>query len=171
MKTFWKVAGLLFVSGILIAGYTLKAQKQGQQSRALHGFDHKIIAHSQDMIKEGREVFRFNTFGDESFWGDTLELHKAIEGSKFGGVGPGVSPATATAVGLKIDVDALPQSVIGALKVGQVDLNDPAVTLARNGYRAEQDAAPADSQKYANERGTRSVYLGHPSLLTTVDSI
>ncbi|PYX30676.1 MAG: hypothetical protein DMG80_11720 [Acidobacteria bacterium] len=129
MKTFWKVAGLLFVSGILIAGYTLKAQKQGQQSRALHGFDHKIIAHSQDMIKEGREVFRFNTFGDESFWGDTLELHKAIEGSKFGGVGPGVSPATATAVGLKIDVDALPQSVIGALKVGQVDLNDPAVTL------------------------------------------
>ena len=61
------------------------------------------------MIEEGREIFRFDTFGDEAFWGDTLKLHQAIEGERFGGVGPGVSPATALAVGLKVDAEALPR--------------------------------------------------------------
>jgi hypothetical protein len=84
----------------------------------------------QQMFGQGRDVFRFDTFGDQAFWGDALKLHQAIEGSKFGGVGPGVSPTTALAVGLKVDVDALPASLIQALKNGQVDLSDPAVTLA-----------------------------------------
>src|ERR1041384_3376979 len=54
------------------------------------------------MLADGRHTFRFDTFGDEDFWGGTLQLHTAIEGSKFkGGVGPGVSPAMALAVGLK----------------------------------------------------------------------
>jgi mono/diheme cytochrome c family protein len=79
---------------------------------------------------EGRRIFRFDTFGDQQFWGDALKLHQAIEGSKFGGVGPGVSPSTALAVGLKVDVDVLPASLIQQLKNGKVDLNDPGVTLA-----------------------------------------
>src|SRR4030095_2964198 len=58
------------------------------------------------------------------------KLHQAIEGEQFGGVGPGVSPATALSVGLKVDVKALPDSLKRQLKKGQVDLNDPAVTLA-----------------------------------------
>src|SRR6202140_5261688 len=82
------------------------------------------------MMKEGQETFRFDTFGDEAFWGDTLKLHRAIEGAKLGGVGTGVSPATALAVGLKVDVDALPFSLIAALKQGNVNLNSPATTLA-----------------------------------------
>jgi hypothetical protein len=82
------------------------------------------------LFEEGRHTFRFDTFGDEAFWGDTLGLHKAIEGAKLGGVGPGVSPKTALAVGLKVDVDALPPSLIGALKNGQANLDDPATTLA-----------------------------------------
>src|SRR5262249_24260256 len=82
------------------------------------------------MVDQGRATFRFDTFGDQEFWGDTLKLHEAIEGDKLGGVGPGVSPATALAVGLKVDQDALPSSLLGALKAGQVNLNDPAVTLA-----------------------------------------
>ena len=45
-----------------------------------------------------------DTFGDEAFWGDTLKLHQAIAGAKHGGVGPGVSPKTALAVGLKVDM-------------------------------------------------------------------
>jgi mono/diheme cytochrome c family protein len=81
-------------------------------------------------FEQGRRAFRFDTFGDQSFWGDALKLHQAIEGSKLGGVGPGVSPNTALAVGLKVDADALPPSLVQALKNGQVDLNDPAVTLA-----------------------------------------
>ncbi len=80
-------------------------------------------------LRNGRDTFRFDTFGDEAFWGDTLKLHQAIEGSKFGGGGPGVSPAAALAVGLKVDVDALPPAVVNALRAGAVNLNDPGVTL------------------------------------------
>jgi hypothetical protein len=85
---------------------------------------------TMDLIAEGKHIFRFDTFGDEDFWGGQLRLHAAIEGEQFGGVGPGVSPATALEVGLKVDVKALPQRLQNQLKRGQVDLNDPAVTLA-----------------------------------------
>jgi len=86
--------------------------------------------HAQQMLRQGRETFRFDTFGDEAFWGDTLKLHQAIEGAKLGGVGPGLSPAAALGLGLKVDVDALPKSLIARLKAGKVNLNDPAVTVA-----------------------------------------
>jgi hypothetical protein len=82
------------------------------------------------MIKEGRQTFRFDTFGDEEFWGDALQLHRALAGAKLGGVGPGVSPKTALAVGLKVDVDALPGDLVQQLKQKQVDLDDPATTVA-----------------------------------------
>ena len=59
------------------------------------------------LVAQGKDTFRFNTFGDEAFWGDTLQLHLAIAGAANGGVGGGVSPRTALAVGLKVDVDAL----------------------------------------------------------------
>ena len=82
------------------------------------------------LAKEGRHVFRQSTFGDQTFWGGVLHLHKAIEGKKLGGVGPGVSPKTALAVGLKVDVTKLPKSVRQGIKNGQVDLDSPATTLA-----------------------------------------
>jgi hypothetical protein len=82
------------------------------------------------MLDQGRRTFRFDTFGDEAFWGDTLKLHQAVAGAKQGGVGPGVSPKTALAVGLKVDLDALPQSLVDGLKNGTVDLTDPATTVA-----------------------------------------
>lgn len=87
-------------------------------------------------FEKGRQIFRFDTFGDEAFWGDTLRLHEAIEGAQLGGVGPGVSPRTALAVGLKVDVDALPASLVAALKQGQVDLDSPATTVALLGLNA-----------------------------------
>ena len=93
-------------------------------------FEHAIRQNWLHMFNEGRRTFRYETFGDEAWWGDTLHLHQAIEGAKLGGVGPGVSPATALAVGLKVDVDAIPPNVVQALAHGQVNLNDPAVTLA-----------------------------------------
>lgn len=95
-----------------------------------HDRDDDSDDHAERLTNRGREIFRFDTFGDEAFWGDTIHLHQAIEGAKLGGVGPGVSPATALAVGLKVDVDALPSSLVQALKKGQVNLNDPATTLA-----------------------------------------
>jgi hypothetical protein len=84
----------------------------------------------QRLVDEGKQIFRFDTFGDEVFWGDTLKLHHAIEGSKFGGVGAGVSPKTALAVGLKVDMEALPAPLVEQIKEGKVDLDDPATTLA-----------------------------------------
>lgn len=87
-------------------------------------------ANAQRMLEEGKETFRFDTFGDEAFWSEALQLHRAIAGATLGGVGPGVSPKTALAVGLKVDVDALPQSLISQLKHGRVNLDDPATTLA-----------------------------------------
>jgi cytochrome c5 len=82
------------------------------------------------MLKDGQQTFRFDTFGDEAWWGDTLRLHEAIEGVKFGGIGPGISPATALSLGLKVDLDAMPASLVQQIKMGEVNLNDPAVTLA-----------------------------------------
>lgn len=79
---------------------------------------------------DGQKIFRFDTFGDEAFWTDTLRMHEVIEGAALGGVGPGVSPATALAVGLKVDLDALPPSLVADLKAGRVDLKSPATTVA-----------------------------------------
>lgn len=82
------------------------------------------------LMLEGRATFRHDTFGDEAFWGDALRLSEAIAGEANGGVGPGVSPATALAVGLKVDVEALPSRVLRDLRRGSLNLDDPAVTLA-----------------------------------------
>jgi hypothetical protein len=98
--------------------------------RPVTELDRQIDKHAKRTLAEGREIFRFDTFGDESFWGDTIKLHQAIQGTRFNGVGPGVSPKTALAVGLKVDVDALPHELIRNLKRGQVNLDDPATTLA-----------------------------------------
>jgi len=89
-----------------------------------------VEANALTTLKNGRNIFRFDTFGDQAFWGDTLKLHQAIEGADHGGIGPGVGPGTALAVGLKVDVDALPQPLKQKLAAGRVDLNDPANTLA-----------------------------------------
>ena len=74
------------------------------------------------LVAQGKEIFRFDTFGDEKYWTDTLRMHEVIESA--------VTPAAALSVGLKVDVDALPQSVKDALAAGQVDLNSTATTLA-----------------------------------------
>lgn len=91
--------------------------------------DRDGLSQAEQTLAQGKHIFRFDTFGDEAFWGDTIKLHEGIEGAAFGGVGPGVSPKTALAVGLKVDVDALPRSLIESLKGGRVNLDDPATTL------------------------------------------
>src|SRR5687768_10714192 len=69
---------------------------------------------------DGQQIFRFDTFGDEQLWTNVLQMHRAIAT---------VSPATALGVGLKVDVEALPQAVIDALSRNEVNLNDAAVTV------------------------------------------
>src|SRR3954467_278599 len=86
--------------------------------------------HGGGLVSQGRQIFRFDDFGDNAFWSGALQLDKAILGRRLGGVGPGVSPKTALSVGLKVDSNALPKSVLNALKAGKVNLDSPATTLA-----------------------------------------
>jgi hypothetical protein len=80
---------------------------------------------AQQMIEDGKQAFRFNTFGDEAFWGGALRLHEAIAT-----VTPRQALDTNTGFGLKVDLDALPATLVEQLRNGQVNLNDPSVTLA-----------------------------------------
>jgi hypothetical protein len=104
-------------------------QPQAKKNK-LKQFNDQITANSERMMEEGQNTFRFDTFGDEAFWGDTLKLHQAVEGSRFGGVGAGVSPRAALTLGLKVDADALPNNLRKDIEKGRVDLDDPANTLA-----------------------------------------
>jgi cytochrome c5 len=81
-------------------------------------------------LRQGRFAFRRDTFGNEAFWGGALRLHEAIAGREHGGVGPGLGPKAALALGLKVDVEALPGELRTALREGRVNLESPATTLA-----------------------------------------
>jgi hypothetical protein len=92
----------------------------------MSGFDsgvttQPLAAQSQDGDRRGgREIFRFDTFGDEQLWTDVLRMHEVVAT---------IGPATALGVGLKVDVEALPARIVAALRAGQVNLADPAVTV------------------------------------------
>jgi hypothetical protein len=79
------------------------------------------IQHGQaESSADGKSIFRFDTFGDEQLWTETLQMQQVIKN---------VSPRTALSVGLKVDSDALPPALIDAIKAGQVNFDDPAVTV------------------------------------------
>jgi hypothetical protein len=106
------VAAALAFSAGLWAAVKLNAGEDSTDTAA---------ANASRMLADGRTTFRFDTFGDEAFWGDTLKLHRGIER---------VSPKAALAAGLKVDVNALPDNVRAGIRNGQINLNDPAVTVA-----------------------------------------
>jgi cytochrome c5 len=74
------------------------------------------------LAAQGRQIFRFETFGDEAKWTDQLRLHEAVSAA--------VDPMTALSVGLKVDADALPPAIVQGIRNGQIDLRDPATTVA-----------------------------------------
>ena len=117
---------------IIVTGLISSMHIEKAQARVIAKTSYDVIVERnvKNRLAEGRNTFRHDTFGDEDFWGGALKLHNAIQGSKFGGVGGGISPRTALSLGLKVDIDALPASVQRNLKSGKVNLNDPATTLA-----------------------------------------
>jgi hypothetical protein len=132
---------LIAIAGALVVTHSSHAQRLAVQKPAgpaltrirakkLRNWDAQIVTNANLLFEEGRNTFRFDTFGDEAFWGGQLQLHQAIEGAALGGVGPGISPATALSLGLKVDLDALPPSLANHIRQGKVNLNDPATTLA-----------------------------------------
>jgi mono/diheme cytochrome c family protein len=103
------LAGALVAIGIAVScGESTPTQPQPEQL-------------DSTLVSAGKDIFRFDTYGDEKYWTDTLRMHEVIQS--------GVSPATALSVGLKVDADALPQSVRDAIAAGKVDLTSPATTV------------------------------------------
>lgn len=79
------------------------------------------VQNSVGMLLRGRQIFRFDTYGDQAFWGDTLQLHQKVKQ---------LTPRQALGLGLKVDADALSDALQERIHKGKIDLDDPAVTLA-----------------------------------------
>jgi hypothetical protein len=124
-----------------------------------------ISANAKRMIEEGRQIFRYETFGDEAYWSTALQLDKAIAGAKNGGVGAGLSPKAALAAGLKVDMDAIPADVAAAIKAGKVNLDDPAVTLTL----LQLNAVVGVKGTFDNNKKLLSIGLTCASCHSTVD--
>ena len=124
------LACMAFVLAYLAGGSRAQYANDRDDNQKSSDSERQVNRNGERMIEQGREIFRFDTFGDEAFWGRTLRLHEAVQGERFGGVGNGLSPKAALAVGLKVDADALPRSLVRQLRRGEVNLDDPATTLA-----------------------------------------
>jgi hypothetical protein len=139
------------------------------------------FTNARKLISEGRKTFRFDTFGDEAFWGDVLKLHKAVEGAKFGGMGLGLSPREALGLGLKVDVDALLADVNSGfavshavtpveparLALSRMNMNDSAIAVAL--LRA--NAVVGLTGFFNSSEGLRSIGIRCALCHSTVDNI
>ena len=128
MKTSLKLTTAVLLCAMIAVGYSIMGGKvppieatAEEDKRLSSSLDSHIRKNALHMLHEGRHTFRFDTFGDEAFWGGQLRLHKAIAKA---------SPQMALDLGLKVDIAALPATLIAQLEQGDVDLKDPAVTLA-----------------------------------------
>ena len=123
--------GIVAVSALTVAVWAAQSPPAKKTPPAAqHAYDGLIQANAKRLLDEGKQIFRFDTFGSEDFWGGKLRLHEAIAGAKNGGVGGGVSPKTALSLGLKVDSQAIPAALAAQIKAGKVDLDDPATTVA-----------------------------------------
>jgi hypothetical protein len=103
----------LFLTAVIVPLSVIHSQEKSQ-------FLGSAEDNAKQMIDQGRQTFRFDTYGDEAFWTNQLQIQQSVAS---------LTPRTALALGLKVDSDALPPSVVQAIKHGRVNLNDPAVTL------------------------------------------
>lgn len=122
MKNYFKISTVIFTVMAMLSLFscndddtgTIIPIPPGEGSLDLPPLDPQLV-------QEGKDIFRYDTFGDETFWTDVLQMNQVIESA--------VSPATALAVGLKVDASALPAEVVAAIQNGDVDLEDPQTTL------------------------------------------
>jgi hypothetical protein len=101
----------------------------GREQAVQGKFDAEINDNAARLLKEGREIFRYDSFGSEAFWGGKLQLHRAIAGDKFGGKGPGLTARQALQAGLKVDTGKLPRILVEAIKGGSVSLDRTETTI------------------------------------------
>ena len=120
----------VYLAAIFIFIKCTKGMDPAEEMSTQNEKENKGQAHNnKSLVQEGKYIFRFDTFGDEEFWSGLLHIDKAIAGAANGGFGPGVSPKTALAVGLKVDAEALPPEVVAGIQSGTIDLDNPATTL------------------------------------------
>src|SRR6266511_3374431 len=106
------VAALVLVAGVVVNA-TVSAVTRTNRPHAM--------TPDPSLVTKGRQIFRYDTFGDQAFWGGALQLHRAVEGAKNGGVGSGVSPKTALSVGLKVDAAKIVNKVLASWGAGKFD--------------------------------------------------
>jgi hypothetical protein len=116
MKRYLALSAIFSVSLVLVAVLARGSQNGNKHSRFLGSAE----TNSQELISQGQQTFRFDTFGDEAFWGGTLQLQQAINALK---------PTDALSLGLKVDSDALTPAQIKAIQQGKINLNLPSVTV------------------------------------------
>jgi len=132
-KTFAVTFGLVcfvLLSTFLIQCKTTKSGDRNTEDMSgdPDDFNDAIEKNMKEMFDKGKAVFRFETFGDEVFWTDQLQLQKAIADEKHGGIGKGITPKQALDAGLKVDLSVLPRSLRRQIAQGKL-LDDPWVTL------------------------------------------
>ena len=107
--------------GLVLAALALApATQQSTSQQPTSDFLGNAQENAQHLVSQGQQIFRFDTFGDEAFWGGQLGLHQFVAS---------ISPRQVLDLGLKVDVEALPPALVDAIKNGQVNLDDPAVTV------------------------------------------
>src|SRR5215217_97678 len=124
------LVSFVFLSTFLIQCKTTKADTRNSPDMSADpkDFNYANEKNMKEMFDKGKAVFRFETFGDEVFWTDQLELQKAIADEKHGGTGKGITPKQALEAGLKVDLAVLPRFLRRKIKQGKF-LDDPWVTL------------------------------------------
>ncbi len=125
------ITASLILSTILIQCESPKKAKrtEADESGNPNSWNTSITENANEMLEKGKAVFRFETFGDEVFWTDKLQLHRAIADIKAGGVGKGLTPKAALDAGLKVDLDVLPNFMKKKIEQGKL-LDDTDATLA-----------------------------------------
>ena len=112
---------MLLVLGLVLAALTLApATPQPAIQNSTSDFLGNALDHAQQLVSQGQQIFRFDTYGDEAFWSDLLGLHQVVAS---------LSPRQALALGLKVDAEALSPALVHSLQRGEVNLDDPAVTV------------------------------------------
>ena len=164
---------LLLVSGsivLVVMSLTLLVRCSGDSNGQTGSSPGKtadpISDNANKMMEQGRQVFRFDSFGDEIYWTDALQLHKAILGEKNGGVGAGLSPKAALAAGLKVDMEVIPADVAAGIKSGKVNLDDPAVTITL----LQLNAVVGVKGTFDNKKNLVSIGITCASCHSTVDN-
>jgi hypothetical protein len=140
-------------------------ERKDLPEQSLTNNDEMIEKYSREMIDQGRKIFRYETFGSEKFWGDKLQLHRAIAGKQHGGVGNGLTPNMALKLGLKVDTQYLPSILMEAIKNTTISLEKPETTLAL----LKANAVVGVTGFFDDEGNIRSIGITCALCHTTVD--